>query len=94
LSLRLEMLQVARLAPAVLGAEAAGLVADFFRARQNSDGGFQDRVGRSDLYYTVFGLDGLAALQAPLLPRAPLGLVSGGGTSCITVGQNRKLADP
>jgi prenyltransferase beta subunit len=71
MSLRLEMLQVARLAPKVLGVEASGLVERFIRSRQNADGGFQDRQGRSDLYYTVFGLDGLSALQVPL----PLALV-------------------
>jgi prenyltransferase beta subunit len=64
-SLRLEMLQVARLAPKVLG-DAAGLVADFLRGQMNPDGGFKDRDGRSDLYYTVFGVEGLAALRADL----------------------------
>ncbi|MDC0143799.1 terpene cyclase/mutase family protein [Verrucomicrobia bacterium] len=63
MSLRLEMLQVARLAPAVLG-EAAGLVKEFLRGQQNPDGGFKDRSGKSDLYYTVFGLDALAVFQA------------------------------
>lgn len=63
MSLRLEMLQVARLAPGVLG-EAAALVREFLRGQQNPDGGFKDRAGQSDLYYTVFGLDALAALQA------------------------------
>ena len=63
MSLRLEMLQVARLAPKLLG-ESAGLVRDFLRGQQNDDGGFKDRTGRSDLYYTVFGIDGLLALQA------------------------------
>ena len=57
------MLQVARLAPAVLG-EAAGLVKEFLRGQQNPDGGFKDRSGKSDLYYTVFGLDALAVFQA------------------------------
>jgi len=57
------MLQVARLAPKVLGGEAARLVAAFLRSQQNEDGGFKDRQGRSDLYYTVFGVDALAALQ-------------------------------
>jgi prenyltransferase beta subunit len=57
------MLQVARLAPKVLGAEATDLVSRFLRAQQNEDGGFKDRKGQSDLYYTVFGLDALAALQ-------------------------------
>lgn len=63
MSLRLEMLQVARLAPKILG-ESTDLVRPFLLAQQNSDGGFKDRTGRSDLYYTVFGLDALLALPA------------------------------
>jgi len=65
MSIRLEMLQVARLAPKLLG-ESTQLVSWFLRQQQNSDGGFKDRTGRSDLYYTVFGIDGLLALQAEL----------------------------
>ena len=64
MSLRLEMLQVARLAPRVLK-DSAELVRDFL-LRQFNEGGFADRTGRSDLYYTVFGIDGLIALQAEL----------------------------
>ncbi len=63
MSLRLEMLQVARLAPKLLG-ESTELVRHFLERQQNEDGGFKDRSGTSDLYYTVFGLDGLLALQA------------------------------
>jgi prenyltransferase beta subunit len=59
------MLQVARLAPKQLG-ESRDLVAAFLYERLNPDGGFQDRAGASDLYYTVFGLDGLVALQEQL----------------------------
>jgi prenyltransferase beta subunit len=59
------MLQVARLAPKQLG-ESKALVAAFLRERLNPDGGFQDRAGASDLYYTVFGLDALIALQEEL----------------------------
>jgi len=59
------MLQVARLAPTQLG-ESRELVVRFLHERLNSDGGFQDRAGLSDLYYTVFGLDALVALQAEL----------------------------
>jgi len=59
------MLQVARLAPKQLG-ESRDLVAAFVRERLNADGGFQDRTGASDLYYTVFGLDALIALQEEL----------------------------
>jgi len=59
------MLQVARLAPKILG-ESASLVRSFLTGQQNEDGGFKDRSGRSDLYYTVFGIEGLLALQAAL----------------------------
>ena len=59
------MLQVARLSPKSLG-DAADLTAQFFSSRINPDGGFQDRQGASDLYYTVFGLEGLRALQCDL----------------------------
>ena len=56
------MLQVARLAPNLLG-EATERVSDFLRKQINPDGGVRDRAGRSDLYYTVFGLEGLIALR-------------------------------
>ena len=59
------MLQVARLAPKQLG-ESRDLVAGFFRSCLNPDGGFRNRTGESDLYYTVFGLEGLIALQEPV----------------------------
>lgn len=63
MSLRLEMLQVSRLGPEVLGPDAARRVEDFVRSQQNPDGGFRDRDGRSDLYYTSFAVDTLTALQ-------------------------------
>lgn len=59
------MLQVARLSPRLLG-DAAALVADYLRGQQNPDGGFRNRAGDSDLYYTVFGIEGLLALRADL----------------------------
>ena len=65
MSLRLEMLQVARLAPRILN-DSAELVRGFLLRQLNNDGGFADRSGKSDLYYTVFGLDGLIALQAEI----------------------------
>lgn len=66
MSSRLETLQVAKLSPQLLG-ESADLVADFLRRQQADDGGFRGREGAAgDLYYTVFGLDALSALdQAP-----------------------------
>jgi geranylgeranyl transferase type-2 subunit beta len=72
------MLQVARLAPRQLG-ESRDLVAAFLRARHNPDGGFQNRAGASDLYYTVFGLDGLIALQEPLPTAATCAYLEGFG---------------
>jgi prenyltransferase beta subunit len=59
------MLQVARLAPRLLG-DSAALVLDFVRGQMNSDGGFKNRSGESDLYYSVFGIEGLLALRADL----------------------------
>lgn len=59
------MLQIARLAPNVLG-DATTLVAGFFQSQMHPDGGFSNRDGQSDLYYTVFGIEGLLALQQPL----------------------------
>jgi prenyltransferase beta subunit len=77
------MLQVARLAPRQLG-ESRALVAAFLRARGNPDGGFQDRAGASDLYYTVFGLDGLIALQEELpVDRAAAYLTAHGASAAL-----------
>lgn len=61
------MLQVARLAPTLLR-EAASPVADFLLSQFNDDGGAVDRAGQSDLYYTVFALEGLLALQREVPP--------------------------
>jgi hypothetical protein len=57
------MLQVARLSPKPLG-DARDLVQHFLLEQRHPDGGFQDRSGDPDLYYTVFGLEGLVALRA------------------------------
>ena len=56
------MLQVARLAPNLLQ-EATDPVAGYIFSQFNDDGGAKDRSGQSDLYYTVFALEGLVALQ-------------------------------
>jgi len=69
MSFRLEMLQVARLAPQLLG-EAAELVRGFVRSQQHECGAWCDRDGRPDLYYTVFGMEALLALHTePDWPR-------------------------
>lgn len=67
MSLRLQLLQVARLAPRLLG-DSTDMVRDFFRRQFGPDGGARDRAGRPDLYYTIFALAGLQALDVPLPP--------------------------
>ncbi len=57
------MLQVARLAPKLLG-ESSDLVVHFLHSQMNEDGGFKDRAGQSDLYYTMFGMESLIAMCA------------------------------
>ncbi len=63
MSIRLEMIQVARLAPKTLE-DAADLVRTFLTGQLHAEGGFADRQGNQDLYYTVFGLDSLQSLDA------------------------------
>jgi hypothetical protein len=56
------MLQVARLAPRVLG-EGAELVRGFLARQFGRGGGGLDRDGGEDLYYTIFAIAGLQAMQ-------------------------------
>ena len=62
------MLQVARLAPKLLG-DSAGLVRDFLLRQFLPTGGAQDRGGKADLYYTIFALAGLEAVLAQNPPQ-------------------------
>jgi prenyltransferase beta subunit len=72
------MLQVARLSPKLLG-ESADLVRDYLRSQLTPAGGFADRAGNPDLYYTVFGLEGLFALRADLPTPQVLGYLKSQG---------------
>ncbi len=72
------MLQVARLAPKLLG-DSAELVRDFLLGQLGDDGGFRDRQGATDLYYTVFGIEGLVALRADLPAEKIAGYLRGFG---------------
>lgn len=63
--LGIEMVQVARRAPKLLG-QSCALVQGFLEHQLHSDGGFRGRDAPSDLYYTVFGLEALLALQVAL----------------------------
>lgn len=57
------MLQVARLAPRLLG-EAAARVESYLQEQFTAQGAARDRCGDPDLYYTTFAIEGLLALQA------------------------------
>lgn len=65
MSLRLQLLQAARLAPGLL-AGSTPLVCDFYRRQFKADGAACDRGGRPDLYYTIFALAGAQALDVPV----------------------------
>lgn len=65
MSLRLQLLQVARLAPRLLG-DSTERVREFFLCQLTPAGGGRDREGRPDLYYTIFTLAGLQALDAEI----------------------------
>ena len=56
------MLQVARLARKQLS-DSSTLVEQFLHSQLNEDGGFKDRSGKSDLYYSAFGLEAFSALE-------------------------------
>jgi prenyltransferase beta subunit len=66
------MLAAAGRAGTLLG-DSATAVGDSLLARLLDEGGFADRSGAADLYYTVFGLQALTALAAEL----PAGKVAG-----------------
>jgi prenyltransferase beta subunit len=52
-----------RQAGEALSGPMAGAIAAFIRGQINEDGGFRGRAPRSDLYYTIYGLDCAAALD-------------------------------
>ncbi len=61
------MLRTARRSMSQLG-DSASRVGEFLRSQLSPEGGFCDRSGSSDLYYTVFGLESLSALGVPPPP--------------------------
>ncbi len=62
MSMRLEMLQAVSLSLERLG-DSSSLVGKYLYSQLSPEGGFLDRSGRADLYYTVFGLESLIALN-------------------------------
>ena len=78
MSLRLQLLQVARLAPRLLG-DSTGLVRDFFARQFNEQGAAADRGGKPDLYYTIFALAGAHAIDAVISLDQTAGWLEGFG---------------
>ncbi|MFH1418559.1 MAG: prenyltransferase/squalene oxidase repeat-containing protein, partial [Planctomycetota bacterium] len=62
MSIKRDMQRAARLAPSLLR-EATDGVVEFLLGQFNADGGGKNRSGESDLYYTMFAINGLAALS-------------------------------
>jgi prenyltransferase beta subunit len=63
MTIRLDMRRAVARARETLG-DSTDAVREFFCRHLNDDGGFAGRDGRSDLYYTVFGLEASIALDA------------------------------
>src|SRR5258708_34124527 len=78
------MLQVARLSPKQLG-DSKDLILEFLD-REQSGGAFRDRSGNPDLYYTVFGVEGLRALSADLPATTPEYLRAFGAADGLDLG--------
>jgi prenyltransferase beta subunit len=60
------LLRCAARASAVLPADAVAGIQQFLLGRQSPSGGFLNRAGEPDLYYTFFALAGLLALGTPV----------------------------
>jgi hypothetical protein len=58
-----QMVSLLRNALDVLDEQGQTEVFQFLKSQQNTDGGFKDRGGRSDLYYSLFGMLLLRAMQ-------------------------------
>jgi geranylgeranyl transferase type-2 subunit beta len=65
MTIRLDMYRRVSRAGAALG-DSLDTVSEFLRRQLTPDGGFAGRDGRSDLYYTVFGLEASLALGVDL----------------------------
>ena len=65
MTVRLDMRRAAGRAARALG-DSAEAVKDFLRGSLTEDGGFAGRDGRSDLYYTSFGLEASLVLEGDI----------------------------
>jgi hypothetical protein len=73
------MLAAAGRAKTILS-DSSPLVGDFFNNHLNDDGGFAGRDGKSDLYYTIFAIEALKALEVDFDSGKTLKYLSGFGS--------------
>ncbi|MDP2335504.1 MAG: prenyltransferase/squalene oxidase repeat-containing protein [Bacteroidota bacterium] len=66
-----QMIDLLRNAFDLLDEQGRAEVLQFVLSQQNPDGGFQDRGGRSDLYYSLFGMMMLRAVEKETGDRRP-----------------------
>ncbi|MCX7591014.1 MAG: hypothetical protein N2255_05240 [Kiritimatiellae bacterium] len=76
----LDMLEAASFVRQCLDEESLGRVTTFLQGQLTPEGGFGNRAGQADLYYTVFGIDCLRALNESLPVEALRSFVDGFGT--------------
>ena len=93
MSIRQQMMAAAGRAKTILN-DSVPLVADFLRGLINEDGGFADRNGKSDLYYTVFGVEALLALQADFDRKKVLDYLAGQNINALDFIHTACLARP
>jgi prenyltransferase beta subunit len=79
MTIRLDMRRTVGKASEAL-AESVDAVRDFLCRQLAPDGGFQGRDGRSDLYYTVFGLEASLAMKADISCERVADYLDGFGT--------------
>lgn len=79
MTIRLDMRKAVSRAAETLG-DSVDAVREFLRCHLCDDGGFQGRDGRSDLYYTVFGLEASLALDVKIPPERVVSYLRGFGT--------------
>jgi len=76
MTIRLDMSRAVTRAIDALG-DSVDVVRDFFRQQLSDDGGFKGRDGRSDLYYTLFGLEASLVLNAKIPCEQVAGYLAG-----------------
>jgi len=79
MTIRLDMRKAVSRAAEALG-DSVDAVREFLRCHLCDDGGFQGRDGKSDLYYTVFGLEASLALDVKLPFERVVSYLRGFGT--------------